>query len=332
MNRAWLSAHLYHYGDVYGGTGDRLLLELVDPVAEMCQRSGWVEKFFFVRYLERGPHIRFRLYGHRDAVEAVRAALVDKAREFFHVHPATRASDDAIRHVTATFARTDALQPNCSIDFEPYEPEVGRYGGESGLGIAEQHFADSSSVVMQALKRLNQPSARAGVSTDERLGVAFLFMVCFVRALTTDAETARRFLIRYSEAYSKPEREAAGSVLAHAYERALASHRESLETQAARFWSSTIGDFPDPLFEHWYQSSRNALRQLRDLATDGRLSPPSAEPKWSPDEIVSHVASSLLHMTSNRLGVTVSEEAYLAFLLSKVIAPAFANRQSTLLD
>ena len=75
--KVWLSAHLFMKYGIYGADADEVIKRIVAPVASECLASGSIARFFFIRYGEDGPHIRFRLWGHPDALENhVRPAIL----------------------------------------------------------------------------------------------------------------------------------------------------------------------------------------------------------------------------------------------------------------
>ncbi len=47
----------------HGPLAEHVLFDVVEPFVRLCQAEGWIDKWFFVRYHERGPHLRLRLHG-----------------------------------------------------------------------------------------------------------------------------------------------------------------------------------------------------------------------------------------------------------------------------
>jgi hypothetical protein len=106
-------------------------------------------------------------------------------------------------------------------------------------------------------------------------------------------------------------------VLNAAYERAFVSQEAGLRRQT-RGQSVPLALLSQSIHREWYRSSKRALTRLEQLAETGRLESP---PGLGDDARKSRhaIAASLLHMTNNRLGITIAEEAYLAYLLRRAI-------------
>lgn len=152
MNRRWASVHAFHHGDL-----DRLLVDGVRPLLAELGGEGLVERSFFLRYWDGGPHVRLRLRPAStvDVDEIERRALA-ALRRYLAEHPAP--DSDAIteydRYAPTLAARegvTEFLRrplPNNSVHVIPYRPETDRYGDGESLAAAERHFAESSRIAL----------------------------------------------------------------------------------------------------------------------------------------------------------------------------------------
>ncbi|WP_207730279.1 thiopeptide-type bacteriocin biosynthesis protein [Streptomyces albus] len=128
---AWLYAKLY-------AARDRLDPLLVRDLPPLLERVGpEVDRWFFLRYADPGPHLRLRLHGEPAAVrERVLPAL--------HEWAGDAAADGVIRKLV----------------LDTYEPETERYGGPEALPWAERLFhADSRLVTAHLAAR-----ARGGLA------------------------------------------------------------------------------------------------------------------------------------------------------------------------
>src|SRR5260221_3291373 len=72
---AWLSAHLY-----YAPPWEEMLVQAIQPFVEGILAKQWANQFFFIRYWERGPHIRLRFKGETNVLEQI--AKPELARVF----------------------------------------------------------------------------------------------------------------------------------------------------------------------------------------------------------------------------------------------------------
>jgi thiopeptide-type bacteriocin biosynthesis protein len=316
----WLSAHVYRYGAVYGSAGDDTILDLAAPVFERCRRAGWIERFFFVRYLEGGPHVRLRFSGSRQVLEErIRPLLVERARSLLQRHEGgTTHHAAALDHVLTCVVKAGRFRPDGACEFNAYVPETERYGGPEGRRVAERHFFDSSRTALTGLAVLRRMVSGGPVPSSARLGLGYSLLACFVRALASDAAEARGFLEQYQGGYLQRVPAPVVPVVNAAYEHAFISNEARLRRQAG-YRRVPPGSFLSSLHCEWYRSSKRALACLERLAAAGRLAPPHPALAGEARRSRHHIAASLLHMTNNRLGITIPEEAYLAFLLRRAI-------------
>ncbi|MCA9936298.1 MAG: thiopeptide-type bacteriocin biosynthesis protein, partial [Anaerolineales bacterium] len=86
----WLSAHLF-----YGKLWEDLLTQAVRPFVDDLFIQGQISQFFFIRYWERGPHIRLRLKGQPSALQNhVKPALEATFTDYFTKYPSERPSPE----------------------------------------------------------------------------------------------------------------------------------------------------------------------------------------------------------------------------------------------
>jgi lantibiotic biosynthesis protein len=103
---------------------DSYLCDVVKPlVAATLGQSGF-QYFYFVRYHDRGFHLRLRFFGDRSWV------LGNKRREILSM-----LNSPVVKE----------------IEVSKYRPEWKRYGGKQGMAIAEKLFAASSKIALEFL-------------------------------------------------------------------------------------------------------------------------------------------------------------------------------------
>ncbi|WP_436533338.1 thiopeptide-type bacteriocin biosynthesis protein [Actinoplanes sp. HUAS TT8] len=293
-DRGWISVHVFHAPDE-----DPLLIGCVAPLVRRLREQRLIDRAFFVRYWVEGPHVRLRLrpaarIPAAEVEEPMHAALT----AFLDRHPAPAAADrpaaellrrtfeaeygPAAWHDTYGRSGVMPMSPPNTYRPVPYEPEYDRYGGPAGIELAEWHFDTSTEVVLHLLSA-RRPDRRARLGLSAQLGLA----LCL--AMLGDAGRTAVFLGRYRDFWE--EFSGAGPALRAAYrddqaatlrpvvERVLAASREAAPVSA------------------WVRHCR-LLRERAVTIGDAAM-----------------LTHSYLHMTNNRLGVTVAEEAYLAHLM-----------------
>ncbi|WP_437578268.1 thiopeptide-type bacteriocin biosynthesis protein [Sorangium sp. So ce887] len=136
---SWIYRKLFHNLGPEGEGTDALLLGLIEPLVSGLERSGAIDRFFFLRYAEGGDHLRLRVRvaPGRDP-EGVAARV------------------DAAAACCAAVSRTEAAA---------YEPELEKHGGPVGMEIAERQFFASSRFALGCIRKTaGRPRARALVA------------------------------------------------------------------------------------------------------------------------------------------------------------------------
>ena len=84
--RTWLAVYLY-----YAEPWEKLLTEAVKPFAEQVISEGLADHYFYIRYWERGPHIRLRFMGDPDTLEGqVKPRLEQHFNAWMAANPSDR--------------------------------------------------------------------------------------------------------------------------------------------------------------------------------------------------------------------------------------------------
>lgn len=282
----WTSAHLHFdepRGDVYGAAADRVVRDGVAPLVERMTDDGWVERWFFVRYLdEDGPHVRLRLEGERETL----------AR---HVEP----------RVAALVSETEAVR---EVRCVPYEPEIDRYGGPEATLLAERWFHASSDAALRLLAGLDPADrpARLGRGLLAFLTLLHAFLPQRRDAAARADEYARRYLV--ARVPDEASRRGWNRAFAEGFER----QAERLGALVGTVWDVLDGGGEPPEEIVTFRRATILLRdRLAELAEAGRLA------ASTPLRIV----PSYLHLMSNRLGVSIPEEMYLATLVHRTLSP-----------
>jgi len=315
----WLAAHLFFdHPNIYAPECDDVVLGVMEPFVRRCQQEGWIDGWFFIRYGEHGPHVRLRLHGPGDVLdETVWPALLAHVRT---LHPgAAEGLPDTPP------APPGPPEPAPDRGGEPvrvthvarieYEPETDRYGGPEGIRVAERFFELSSEAALALLHRTNR------TEKSSRLGKGLLTMVELLHVFSRDRAAASRWAEQYNVGYLRGvarDEEARGAWLG-AFDSGYGSQADTLGEYVEEVWSRM--DEGEPLSEalDLYRDGlvevRGHFRELFDAGLLGR--PGEAYTEW--EAAVGGICSSYLHMTNNRLGITIQEESYLAYLIMRTL-------------
>lgn len=317
---AWLGAHLFLSLPPGGepvpipAAGDRAISAAVAPFVELAREEGWIRRAFFIRYMELGPHVRLRLAGDPAVLEReVRPRLL--AALAAEGEPA--ADEFGVRYDCGSGGVSH-------LRFLPYEPEVERYGGPAGIEVAEDFFEVSSRAAIDLV--------RSGGTRDEpgRSARALLAMATLAHVFGGGRERARALAETYGRTGlrllpGQPDGEGPGTDWERIFE-LRAGRQPSALAERVEAWGEALEEgeeLPEP-FGRYASELERICGRLRALCREGRLRGPAGAPLSWPAAL-DHLAPSYLHMTSNRIGITVVEEAFLGFYLARLLGPAAAG-------
>lgn len=176
----------YVYTKWYCGqkTADLVLGRCVGPLARHLSDLGLVSLWFFVRYADqRGPHLRLRFKAGRHWQQ-----VFEECR---------RASADA---TTAGLIEIS--------NFDAYEPEFERYGGESGLRLAEAIWHEDSIVTIDSVvASSDDPQARVLHCAESALDILKAFpLECAQSWMRHANHVVRKLPIEYRSRVSEISR------------------------------------------------------------------------------------------------------------------------------
>jgi hypothetical protein len=327
----WLAIHVF-----YAGNRRPMLTDCIGPLVDGLRGDGLVSRYFFVNYWLEGPHVRLRLRPSSPAVTGEvrrrtettiarflreRPALYDVSAEsyaaLFNQMFAVEFSEDE-RALYVDAAGLARMESNNSFKYVRYEPEFGRYGGVAGVDLAEWHFERSSDVTIQATRVANLHLRRVS------LGLSAQLMMIMTTAFLADEPATTDFLEAYARywrrtfhgivdvpmAIQDKAYEAMGDRLNrrfHEIRAACLHNSRSLPGMLAAWWEHCV-DLRGRVVD---LAAAGSLR-LRDWNGGDRIVTADAE-------VLPRLLMPYLHMTNNRLGLTVADEAYLGYVLSRAL-------------
>lgn len=331
----WMAIHVF-----YAASSRPVLLDFVKPLTTELEQDGLIDGWWFINYWLEGPHVRLRLRpSSGDAAVHVRARTEAAVEHFLATRPALYqvAEGAFLADLYDTLFQLEfpdggegvggaaaegrmPLRPNNSWSWEPYEPELGKYGGPDGVALAEWHFQRSSALVIEAVRSRNL-HLRTVV-----LGLAAQLMMVMSATFVPDRDELLGLLERYHAFWQN-----AFSTTTYAdvtgYEDAFGSMSDKLAGRFAvvrdRLAAGELTALPGLLGE-WAAHCAELRDRAEALASSGKLVFRGTERDidlhiTDPAVALSMLASPYLHMTNNRLGVTVRDEAYLSYVLARAL-------------
>ncbi|MFE9096913.1 lantibiotic dehydratase C-terminal domain-containing protein [Streptomyces sp. NPDC007264] len=330
----WQALHIF-----YAANPRPLLLQCVRPLVDGLKAEGLLEGYFFINYWLEGPHIRLRLKPAAEAAtEEVRVRAQRAVGDFLRARPAlydVEASGFRAEMYNTLFGleyREEEkgrylgadgrmrLRDNNTCSFEPYEPEYGKYGGPAGVALAEWHFGHSSDLVIDALGTLNLHLRTVA------LGTAAQLMLVMAGSFLRDRDAVTEYVDAYHRFWHKSF---AGTDLIGSeeyekgYEAMPAGLGRRFGSVLEAIWQRETDRLP-AFLRGWAAHCTESARRAADLAVRGEL----VFRPWddSRDERVTDPAHALprllfpyMHMTNNRLHMTIRDEAYLSYVLGRAL-------------
>lgn len=284
---AWISLHLHHGSPIYSPETDQLLVTASGRWSEAANAMGETGCWFAIRYNEGGPHVRWRL-----RADEARSARTLRAMRSFGEHWAQQGEGRRVVEV-------------------PYAQELERYGGHSWMEEAERLFHVSTSLAVEQLPLVALENRR-------RLGVALVATLTLLRTLAQHASSLRDLATQYSEGYLRivQQEQDGQDALREAFMRSASAQRERLMAMVPQLCEALdAGDLPSAGLNSYASASRRYVAMLIRAAQEGTLSSP---PRQSPGESAVSIVFSQVHMTNNRLGLSLWEEAFVASAIACV--------------
>jgi lantibiotic biosynthesis dehydratase-like protein len=330
QNDNWLSAHLF-----YNEPWEEFLVDAVAPYVETVLKNEIAQSFFFVRYWERGPHIRLRFKGESKVLqEVLKPNLIEHFNLYFETNPSSRVEPE----YPINLPLKDKWLPNNSIHFKPYLPEFDRYGGRNGMLLSEEQFQLSSTTVLAHF--ISQADV---IAYHEVLGAAIRLHLGFAYSIGLSVSDSVAFFEMIFEnwlpsAFDIFENNTPEEIIISKMRETVALFSKSFEDQKDElitFHKSLLDDlksgesFDADTFNIWIKENQRLSLEFSQAAESGALSPrsdlyiiseESSRKLFKDNELLFHIFADFVHMTNNRFGILNQDEAYLAYLMMKSLA------------
>lgn len=329
----WTAIHIF-----YAANPQPLLVNCVAPLLRGLTERRRLAGHFFINYWLEGPHVRLRLRPATPADEpAVKAEAEAAISQFLRTRPALYEMGfgylgelyDILFELEfpqgkpAELIGPDGqmrLAPNNSFAYRPYEPEYGKYGGPDGVALAEWHFQHSTDLVLTLFETMNLHLRPV------LLGTAAQLMMVMAGTFLPD----RRALLEFLDSYHRFWHRAftgTNFIGDDEYRRMYDQLAPSLGKRFADVLAAVDSGEVDRLAGFLRGWARHAA-ELRERVLALTAGPGLPVRSWDgtrdwtvtdPLEALTTLLSPYLHMTNNRFHVTIRDEAYLSYLLARVL-------------
>jgi len=261
---------------------EELLMQHVAPLVDEVRDAPELDSLFFVRYSEPTWNLRLRILGHPAWIEAT-------------ARPALRALAEAL-------VRSGTIE---GFDLARYDREFERYGGESGMALAERLFFLDSLAALDWLA-----AERRGAVTRSRREFSVLLVERLLDLARFDRRQRRAFY-RHGYAWAL-ETNAWGADEMAVLESRFQTLRAGLEHLI--YGGDEAGDerWGGPgaarVAERFLAAAAPVVQAILDGHAAGRIRQDLVYLFWS-----------YAHMFTNRLGIESAGEAVLRFFLHRLL-------------
>lgn len=336
-DHGWLSVHVF-----YASNANPMLVECVQPLADQLRADGLINGFFFIKYWLEGPHVRLRFHP-ADGVDpqVVRAEVNSALDAFLKRRPALYEADSEgladlykqmyvaeygeQRYLDTYGDGAMPMRPNNSYDYISYEREYGRYGGPAGIALSEWHFEHSSDIVLDLLATTNVHVRPV------LLGLSTQLMMIMCSVFLDDEQRIADFLDEYRQFWETSYQESSDDYH-DSFERSYQRMDGALRARLVELRRGARGEADvavSGVEKRWLAHCQDLRARMADVVASGdvwfqrRDNDPT--PTTDMEVAVPVLLSSYVHMTNNRLGVSILDEIYLSYLLRTALLDDLAG-------
>lgn len=289
IDNNWVALHaFYHNYHKY----DEFVCEIVDKL-EKYKEDNLIDKWFFIRYWDGGPHFRFRFLSPKS--EMVEREITKQIRDYIFNNPSENKITKEDYYKNSKFdgkpMNIDELPwyDEGSVVNIKYEPEILRYGGENVMEYSESLFMESSRLVKDLI-----------LATKDNFSKKLMYSSAITYILAKDLMdiSGESNVNKFFDLYIDMWRNFTDS---SENEEKL---KQFLEANANAIETIKEGLLQKKIFKEYLEKIKNIFSKIVDNIQD-----PTA---------LKYIVASHIHMTNNRFGVTPVYEYYISETLSKV--------------
>lgn len=283
--------------------------------------SDFVKAWFFIRYIDWGPHarIRFRID------DFVNFEFVERDIFVFLAENCPGLSFTFLKN------QFDSLNKSLVfVDYVDYVPELERYGGIKGIGVSERQFEISSNFI------ISQIDSKKRWNYEDSLLCAIKMHLVFLRVFEMGKNDAIAFFRLVYSWWSGSAKYSLGihniddsdSVLEELFSKVYSNQRDGIASLIESFYYSL--NFSNKVafpFTSYFNDFIFVKNELFDLDRAGQLYYDSTfsiygDCNFSNSFYLNHLGllQSYFHMTNNRLGIQNHDEAFLGYVLYRGLA------------
>lgn len=270
---------------------DHAVDDLLRPAAQAIRATPGCDRWFYIRYYDdRGAHLRLRAHtARRDDADGLQRRLDALLCERL---PAVAREAPQPRRPLLPTPPAHVMSSATGVGFEQsiYEPEWEKYGDAPGVAVAEELFEASSDIALEL--------SDAGMGSGARAALSLALM-----GAVTDAGVQPQRRAGFWHDYAAYWTTGAGAQPTSPAARFLGRAAERVAPLLAPASAALAAD----------AASQGSIASYASAAT----SMLAAARERAVARSAEHLCFHHVHMTNNRLGMTLVEEALLAVVLAR---------------
>lgn len=300
----WTSLHVFYHDQE---RWDELLVYIFRIVKEKFDNPE--TPFFFIRYWEGGPHLRFRFLNMSTKDNQI---FKSEVNHFFRNYPSQYDLDKEKFYYV--YQKELNLQtsnlpwyPNHSIQTIPYKREVNRYNGNKVMKLSEKQFELSSKYILNRMTNFN----------IGKFELAFQSICRMIKSMGFTLQEEIDFLRSYSLGTLRTYKETETMKYIEKFESLLFKHEIAVRKALEVYWVNEK-HIEDPFYSQYVLLRKEIEKHInKNQFKFNQLKIPSTKQWTNFKKGIGQTYWSWIHMHCNRIGVTPLIEAQIAFLISR---------------
>ncbi|MBF7073480.1 thiopeptide-type bacteriocin biosynthesis protein [Glaciecola sp. MH2013] len=296
---------------------ESFLVDVLAPNAQKLLQEKRISQWFFIRYWQGGPHLRFRFFCSDSNLISEVIDTLSVAAQHYKAPKALTKEEYYQQHSfdgEAQDIETLAWYSDGSVVPIDYEPEYQRYGGKHALLPNETLFCQSSHLASALVK-----ATKSNIAA--RTSIALSLMLTTVLAYTSDTKKLRDFFFGYATYWQQYSQQNAVLFAKEMKNEALDPKQLMAVTELIQNKSSAKEKSKAGIQQAWRNAVEGLVVDLTYIYNNGELNSPFNNDvvNHKPEPHILHILSSQIHMLNNRLSMTPSFELVLSLKLVKAL-------------
>jgi thiopeptide-type bacteriocin biosynthesis protein len=298
IKKSWISFYIY-----YNPPYDKLLISVFSLIQKL-KKQKILEKYFFIRYWENGPHLRLRLL-----VKAENRSRVIQLSK---------------KHINTFLKKTPSDYPHTKkypefqneVKLIKYEPEFERYGGKESIQISESQFQLSSQIVFKILNNYGD------LSYDHSFYSALKYHILLIKSFGVVKKDAEILLTHFTNLWVNsilnryPGYDSIENIMKK-FDNLYAAQKTVFDAMIDQIKCEYKKK--EKLSEFWVSNIKKIhllLKKTNNFQIDTKFIYNDASTR---ERYINNLLPSYIHMMNNRLGIPNQDEAFISYLIKKYI-------------